>query len=93
MSAPSWQSVLDNAHSSLIAMQPEGIEAAHIHLDGLRNVEPDGDVLARLKQVRTAASNSAQLWRVVLPEAEALFYSAAGEPQAVATPRGISVTA
>ena len=93
MSTPSWDSALHDVRSSLFAMRPEGIEAAESQLRELRDVRPDDDVLPQLRELRAAAVNAAQLWRVFVPESDALLYSPAGELQAVARPDGISVTA
>jgi hypothetical protein len=92
MSQTELESRIDNALAAVIGMQGSEIEAAELLLRDIRELSPDTNALAKLRQLRAAAVSAAQLWRACLPESGAVTYSLDGQVTSMAVASELSVT-
>jgi hypothetical protein len=83
---------IDDALAAVIAMRASDIEAADLSLREIRELSPDATELAKLRRLRAAAVNAAQLWGACLPQLGALTYTLDGQVTAIAAKSELSVT-
>ncbi|HYI96076.1 MAG TPA: hypothetical protein VEX68_21210 [Bryobacteraceae bacterium] len=83
---------LDQAIAAVVDMRVDEIEAAEVALRNLEGRSLDAYSISKLKLLRAAAMNGAQLWSGCIPEMGANTYTLEGQVTAVAAPSELSVT-
>ena len=83
---------LDQAIAAVVGMRAAEIEAAELALRDREEHSLDASAISKLKLLRAAAVNAAQLWSGCIPELGAVTYTLEGQVTAVAAPSEFSVT-